>query len=171
MKFFLRHKFTKLAVGSDALLGGVLLVVLFSHIFSSPPVNLQPVSDDRENIKTVSVLDISPDKIPADEPVYWDSEVSPGGRYRADSYIDGGPEADRYDQLFVTRLSDGRKALVYHGDAHTSGWSWVSEGKLRISYDCGTSCSTFITIPIGSDIFTARFRPVTKDNPGWKPRS
>lgn len=107
---------------------------------------------------------------PPPGPVFWDSEASASGKYRADSYIDPEAADDWYDQLFVTRLSDGRRVLVYHGDSHTSAWGWRAEN-LKLFYDCGTSCTAITTIPISARTFTPSFQAITTDSPGWRVRS
>lgn len=73
-------------------------------------------------------------------PIHWGSEVSPDGTLQGDTYTGDYADYYNYFQIFVTNISTGTKRKVFSSDFRTLGWRWTSEGKIKISYNCGTSC-------------------------------
>lgn len=74
-------------------------------------------------------------------PLYYiDSEISPNGRYRIDSF--SGNYSDRYNyyQIFVTNLQANEIKRLYSGDFRTTDWKWTPDNKVKVVYNCGTGC-------------------------------
>ena len=103
------------------------IMILKSHISTIANLNLRTVNND-----VVSN--------PRPQLLQWGSEVSPNGKYRATSYT--GDYADRYHyyQVFITDLTNDKMNRIYSGDFRTTGWKWIDDDKIKITYDCGTGC-------------------------------
>lgn len=97
------------------------------------------------------------------------SEVSPNGFYRLDSF--SGDYDDRYNyyQIFVTNLKTDDKKKIYSSDFRTTDWKWMSNNKVKITYNCGTGCRATKVMSIDETILLSDDidRGVNQKN-GWK---
>ena len=99
----------------------------------------------------------------------WDSEISPNGLYRGDSYTGDYADYFNYYQLFITNLATGNKQRVYSGDFRTSGWEWTNDSKIKITYNCGSGCQATKMINTNESVSIADYQEgwMSEEN-GWK---
>jgi len=101
--------------------------------------------------------------------LHWDSEISPNGLYRGDSYTGDYADYFNYYQVFITNLTTGNKQKIYAGDSHTLGWEWTNNNKIKIDYDCGSGCLATKILGTNESVSITNYQngKMSEEN-GWK---
>lgn len=75
----------------------------------------------------------------------------------------------RYYELSVEDVVTGKTRAVYSGDPHTHNWEWTSDNKIKITYNCGTSClaSKIIDINKHTSIIEFYRQKAFNEKNGW----
>jgi hypothetical protein len=96
------------------------------------------------------------------------SSVSPNEKYTLEAYRNTKEYNGEYYKLFVINSKDKSWKQIYSGDFRTLNWEWESDGTVKITYNCGTRCSTAKLIDVinpNSELVTSQGRG--KEN-GWE---
>lgn len=141
----------------------IAIIIYLAREIAILKLRISTVSN--QNVQTVNNDVVSS---PRPQLLLWSSEVSPNGKYRADSYT--GDYADRYHyyQVFITDLTNDTMNRIYSGDFRTSDWKWTDDNKIKITYDCGTGCRATKIMGVDETVVHSQDKKglISKEN-GW----
>lgn len=150
---------------------GAIIILLFLSFSLGRFYNTTEKNTGEDTPKRQLISQTTPSPISDQRIHLWKEsfEVSPNGRYKAESYMGNYADYYNYHQIFITDLTNNRMWRIYNGDFRTLGWEWTGNNKIKIFYNCGTGCKASKVIGLNESLSIADYKDGRmNEKNGWK---